>query len=172
MDSGVRLARTSDVDDIADVQVRSWRAAYAGVLPSEVLGSLDPGDLALEWGRALLASGTHRVLVAVDGPDVVGAASVGPAHDPRALGAGEIGLFVIDPRAWRRGHGSRLLAACVDVLRASGHGDAITWIPLADEPRRAFLASAGWGPDGAYRDLETAPGQVMREVRLITDIRE
>ena len=40
----VRLARTSDVDDIARVQVAAWRAAYAGVLGSgEWFGRLRQG---------------------------------------------------------------------------------------------------------------------------------
>jgi hypothetical protein len=43
----VRLARTSDVDDVARAQVAAWRSAYAGVLPEEVLQGLDA-----EIGRA------------------------------------------------------------------------------------------------------------------------
>lgn len=169
--ASVRLARTSDVDDVAGVQIRAWRSAYADLLPAEVIESLDAPDIALEWGRALLLPGAHRLLVAVDDEGtVVGAASVGPSADPDARDAGEIELFVIDPDHRGRGHGSRLLHACVDLLAQSGHAEALTWIPLADEPRRAFLLSSGWGPDGAYRDLLVVDEQVIREVRLDTRI--
>lgn len=169
--ASVRLARTSDVDDVAGVQIRAWRSAYADLLPAEVIESLDAPDIALEWGRALLLPGAHRLLVAVDDEGtVVGAASVGPSADPDARDAGEIELFVIDPEHRGRGHGSRLLHACVDLLAQSGHAEALTWIPLADEPRRAFLLSSGWGPDGAYRDLLVVDEQVIREVRLGTRI--
>ena len=95
-------------------------------------------------------------------------------------GSGEISLLVVDPAAWRQGHGSRLLAASVDLLVQMGHREAITWIPVADEARRAFLQSAGWGPDGSYRDLavsaETSLGPdrhtagLVREVRMVTII--
>lgn len=166
----VRLARTSDVDDVARVQVAAWTAAYAGVLPAEVLDALDPDEIAWEWGRALLQPGPHRLLVALDGEGgVVGAAAVGPSADPDAAGAGEISLLVIDPKHWREGHGSRLLQASVDHLVAGGHREAVAWVPLADEPRRAFLQSAGWGPDTAYRDREVGT-DVLREVRLVTVI--
>ena len=170
----VRLARTSDVDDIARVQVRAWRASYAGILPPEVLESLDESDIALEWGRALLRPGPDRLLVATDGSGaVVGAASIGPSGDPDAgddpaLAPGEVGLFVIDPDARRQGHGSRLLAACVDLLVQGGHFEAVTWVPLADEARRAFLQSAGWGPDSAYRDLAVTDDATVREVRIVS----
>jgi GNAT superfamily N-acetyltransferase len=166
----VRLARTSDVDDVARLQVAAWRSAYADLLPPEVLSALDADDIALEWGRALLQPGLHRLLVAIgsDG-SVVGASAVGPSPDPDAAGAGEISLLVVDPAHWRHGHGSRLLQASVDHLIAAGHREALTWVPLADEARRAFLQSAGWGPDTAYRDREVMDGTV-REVRLVTVI--
>ncbi len=166
----VRLARTSDVDDVARVQVAAWRAAYAGVLPAEVLDALDADEIAWEWGRALLQPGPHRLLVALDSAGgVAGAAAVGPSGDPDAQGAGEISLLVVDPQHWREGHGSRLLQASVDHLVAGGHREAVAWVPLADEARRGFLQSAGWGPDTAYRDREVG-GDVLREVRLVTVI--
>ena len=168
--NSVRLARTSDVDDVARVQVAAWQAAYGDLLPPAVLESLSADDIAREWGRELLQPGTHRLLVAIgDDGEIVGAAAVGPSADPDVASSGEISLLVVDPTHWRRGHGSRLLQASVDHLVGAGHREAVTWVPLADEPRRAFLQSAGWGPDTAYRDREVID-DVIREVRLVTVI--
>lgn len=166
----VRLARTSDVDDVARVQIAAWRAAYADVLPAVALDQLDADDVAVEWGRALLQPGAHRLLVALaaDG-ELAGAAAVGPTQDPDCPDAGEISLLVVDPARWGQGHGSRLLQAAVDHLVGAGHREAVCWVPLADEPRRRFLQSAGWGPDTAYRDREVGD-DVLREVRLVTVI--
>ena len=167
----VRLARTSDVDDVAALQVRAWRAAYADVLPARVLEALDESDIALEWGRALLMPGSSRLLVALDGDgQVVGAAAIGPSADPDASGCGEMSLLVVDPDRWGQGHGSRLLAASVDLLVQMGFVEAVTWVPIEDEGRRRFLQSAGWGPDSAFRDLEVDEGHSVREVRLVTRI--
>ena len=175
-----RLARTSDIDDIANVQLRAWRHDFAGLLPATTLAALDPTDVAFTWGRALLAGESHRVFVAVaEGTGaVVGAASVGPASDAdlEGLPIGEIGTLFIDPEHQRSGHGSRLMHACIDMLRGAGMTECVTWIALDDEPRRAFFTSAGWGPDSAYRDLQVAPdilddsGQpaTVREIRLVT----
>jgi ribosomal protein S18 acetylase RimI-like enzyme len=166
----VRLARTSDVDDVARVQVAAWRAAYAQTLPPEVLSTLDVDEIAWEWGRSLLQPGPHRLLVAIGSEGaVVGLAAVGPSADDDAAGAGEIALLAVEPDHWRRGHGSRLLQASVDHLVGAGHREAVTWVPLADEARRAFLQSAGWGPDTAYRDREIGD-RLVREVRLVTVI--
>lgn len=164
----VRLARTSDVEDVGRVQVAAWRAAYADVLPSTVLEMLNADDIAWEWGRALLQPGPHRLLVALDAEEIlVGAAAVGPADDADCTGAGEISLLVVDPSVWGRGHGSRLLQASVDHLVTAGHVEAVCWVPLPDERRRLFLQTAGWGPDTAYRDRDLGDA-VLREVRLVT----
>ena len=67
------------------------------------------------------------------------------------------------------------MAAAVDLARSSGSTSAVTWTLLQDELRRAFLRSAGWGPDTAYRDVRVGmetdgTDRVIREVRLVTDI--
>jgi GNAT superfamily N-acetyltransferase len=173
--SGVRLARTPDVDGIAAVNVRSWRARFDGVLPAAVLDGLDPGDLAMVWASGILNPPTpaYRLLVAVDGPDIVGYAATGPSQDPDAEpDCVELLALEVDPDRTREGHGSRLMAAAVDHALGMGMTSASVWCPLADEARRAFLQSAGWGPDTAYRDVAVGPGDedVLREVRLVTSL--
>jgi len=177
-ESGVRLARTSDVDGIADVNVRSWRQRFSVTLPEEVLDAMDPSDLAMVWASGILNPPTtgHRLLVAVEGSDVVGYAAIGPSQDPDAEpGAGELLALEVDPGLQRRGHGSRLLSAAVEHARAGGLETLLVWCPLDDEPRRGFLQSAGWAPDSAYRDLavgleENGDDRLVREVRLIVAI--
>jgi ribosomal protein S18 acetylase RimI-like enzyme len=171
-ESTVRLARTSDVDDVAAVQVAAWRADYTGVLPAEVLAGLDPDDISLEWARGLLMGGAQRLLVAIgEGGSAVGYAAVGPCADPDATATtGEIHALEVHPDHRGAGHGSRLLAACVDLLRESGSQSAVTWVLLADERRRAFFIATGWGPDSAYRDLSPGDDSTVRQVRLATDL--
>lgn len=169
-DSSVRLARTSDVDDLAGVQIRAWTADFGNLLPAESLGSLDASDVALEWARGLLQPGGHRLLVAYAGDTLVGYAALGPSSDPDARpGSAEILALEVDPPHRGAGHGSRLLAAVVDTAGDSGLTELVIWVPLVAERRRAFLMSAGWGPDTAYRDLDTGAG-TLREVRLVAEI--
>ncbi len=178
--SGVRLARTPDVDDIAEVNVRAWRARFADILPDEALAALHAPDLAMVWARAILAPPTpaHRLLVAVEDDGVIGYAAIGPSQDPDAgPGTGELVALEVDPERTRQGHGSRLMAAAVDHARSLGWQSAVTWCGLADEPRREFLQSAGWGPDSAYRDVAVGEhpdgtDMLVREVRLATDLSE
>lgn len=93
---------------------------------------------------------------------VVGFAATGPA-DEAALAPEEKPLpettaaitdLLVEPRWGRRGHGSRLLAAAVAGWRADGFDTAVAWAYDDDPSTRAFLASAGWEPDGATRALD------------------
>ncbi len=173
-DVGVRPATDRDVDDIARVQLVTWRAAYAGLLPAHVLADLTQAGVATAWATAVTEppTGRHRVLVAVEGPVVVGFAASEPSADddldPQLTGA--VTTLLVEPRWGRRGHGSRLLAAATDLLRADGSMTAVTWLPAADRASRTFFSSAGWAPDGAGRTLE-AGGRLLDEVRLHSSLR-
>ncbi len=161
-DASVRTATAADVGAIGAVHARSWRATYADSLPDDVLAALDPEVLADSWRGAVTSppSPQHRVLVACAGPTVVGFAAVEPT--------GEVVALLVDPTHQRRGHGSRLLSAAVDHLRSTGTDVVSSWAAVTDPARREFLASAGLGPDGTWRELDV-PGALapLREVRLV-----
>lgn len=178
---GVRLARVPDVERIGAITVASWRVRLAGLVPDDVLAALDADALGFAWTSGILTppSARHRLLVAVDGePDteeVVGFAALGPSDDPDADDDTlEVLALEVDPAHQRAGHGSRLLAAAVDVARPAGITSLTVWCPLPDEARRAFLQSGGWGPDSAFRDVEVGgPADdpvILREVRLVTGL--
>ncbi|WP_433326399.1 N-acetyltransferase family protein [Spirillospora sp. CA-294931] len=175
-DVGVRPARRADAGAVADIQVRAWRQGYRDLLPADVLAGVTGPDARETWrGRWLESitappSARHRVLAAVSSDLVVGFTAHGPAedadHDPATTS--EVLTLLVDPMHTRAGHGSRLLAACVDLLREDGVETLVTWVFEADEVTRAFLGSAGWAPDGTARTL--AMGDPVRQIRLHTDI--
>jgi GNAT superfamily N-acetyltransferase len=168
-DVSVRPARAGDAAAVARVQLATWQAAYADVLPAEAL-ALDVADVARAWEQALAQppSAYHRVLVALEGEELVGLASCEPCPDEDLeASAGELSALLVEPRWGRRGHGSRLLAAAVDLWRADGVAEAVTWVFDSDAVVAGFLESAGWGPDTAGRTLE-ADGRSVRQRRWHT----
>lgn len=160
-DASVRPATAADVAALGAVQSRAWRAAYADVLPRDVLDALAPEVLAEGWHPAVVAppSPGHRVLVAAAGPTVVGFAAAQPD--------GEIVALVVDPAHQRQGHGSRLLNAVADLAREDGVAALSAWSPVADGPRVAFFTSAGFAADGGRRTLELPRGGTLPELRLV-----
>ncbi len=97
-----------------------------------------------------------------------------PSPDPDAdpVGDAELAELAVDPDERRRGHGSRLLQAAVDTMRADRFRRAVCWLVTTDDATRAFLTEAGWAVDGAHRTLDlTGDGSVtVKQVRLHTSL--
>ena len=110
--------------------------------------------MAAAWEQAIARppQARFRVLVAVE--EVARGRRSPPPSRPRTptpspAADGEVEEFAVDPPARHRGHGSRLLNACADTLRADGFTRARWWVGTTDDALRRFLTSAGWAADGA-----------------------
>ncbi len=183
-DLSVRRGRLVDVSALVEVQRRTWQSLPTGLWAVPDVEDLDPDAMRRSWERAVLLPPTprHRLLVALDGDTVVGGAATTPADDPdlsetvaaddsdESL-ADELALLVVDPEHRGSGHGSRLMAAVVDLVRAGGVPTLVTWVPASDDDARTWLVDSGWAPDGAHRTVEL-DGHVVRELRFATDVRQ
>lgn len=171
-DVSVRVAWADDAVGITEVQTRAWREEYAEVLPADLLEQMGGEEVAAAWHASLTTSkdARNRVLVALERATVRGFVITGPSPDPDAdpVADGEMSELTIDPRHGREGHGSRLVQAAVDTLRADRFTAARVWLASTDDVRRAFLTEAGFEPDGAHRelDLHGDGSVVVRQVRL------
>jgi GNAT superfamily N-acetyltransferase len=171
----VRLAWPGEASSIAAVQRHGWLGLPAE-LSEPLLAEVDEAAMVQAWEQVIArpADARRRVLVAVgENGRVVGFATTGPATDADAEAGtdGEIDELWIDPPAQGRGHGSRLLNACADTLRADGFTHARCWVLTADVARRRFLAGGGWEPDGAARTIGAEDGSVtIDQTRLHTSL--
>lgn len=165
-----RVAWAGDAPEIARLQTQAWRETYGNVLPADVLESLPVGEIAAQWSQSLAkpTDARHRVLIALAGPKVHGFAVVQPASDPDRdpIADGEITEFTIESAKRGEGHGSRLLHACIDTMRADGFTQAIWWLPSTADRAREWLNSMGWESDGAHRELESETGSRIKQVRM------
>lgn len=177
-DRSVRVAWADDAAFVADVQLRAWRERYAGLLPDAALPAADdPATVtaaAARWQESLQRPGDarNRVLVALDRQRVTGMAVTQPSDDPDSdpLEVAELSELAVHPDERRLGHGSRLLHAAVDTMRADRFTRAVCWLVATDDATRTFLSDAGWATDGAHRTLDlTGDGSVtVKQVRLHT----
>nr|WP_269779600.1 GNAT family N-acetyltransferase [Propioniciclava soli] len=158
---------------MAAIQRRSWQQLMPPDVAAHILGSVDLETMAQSWAAAItrppLAS--MRVLVAIAEGRPVGFAALGPSDDEDAHPGSDalVAEFIIDPPAQRQGHGSRLLNAVADTLRADGFARATWWVRSTDDPLRRFLESAGWGADGAHQSLGTSDeAATVKMIRMHT----
>ncbi len=126
----VRLARVEDALSIATVHVRSWQAAYRGLVPQDFLDGLDPARRCLTWERVLTSHAERETtLVAEEASEVVGFAHVCPSRDDQAPNTvGELTSIYLLAEAWSRGFGRDLMASAVSAMREAGLTLGTLWV--------------------------------------------
>ncbi|WP_285782789.1 GNAT family N-acetyltransferase [Microbispora sp. NBRC 16548] len=114
----IRRAEPADAEAIAAVHVRSWQAAYPGLMPQAYLDGLTPAMRLPVWERLLGESSPPRteVLVAEADGSVAGFAALGPDRDDDVdpASVAEISAIYLMPEVWGAGVGGRLMAAALD----------------------------------------------------------
>jgi ribosomal protein S18 acetylase RimI-like enzyme len=165
-DVNIRPAGTTDSLGIALVHVRSWQAAYKGLLPQPFLDGLDPVQRGQVWGRYLSQGrrAGEAVLVAEAHGNVVGFVSVGPSRDADADCQGEVWAIYLLADFWGQGMGRALMGAASESLRDAGFTEATLWVLDTNERARRFYEAAGWAPDGVSKE-DSGRGFRITEVR-------
>ena len=165
-DVRVRPATLADAGLVAVVHVESWRSTYRGLVPNKYLDSLSIDRRRAVWEKLLgEASANQGVLVLEDNDSVVGFCHFSPTRDDDAVAAtGEITAFYLLASHWGRGGGSRLLAAAVHALAASGFKRATLWVLDGNERARRFYEKHGWRADSSVK-LDDRGTFQLRELR-------
>lgn len=162
----VRQARDEDVRSIAEIHVRSWQAAYRGILPDALLDGLSTSEREANW-RALLSAGDGlwlTLVVECDGR-LAGFCSIAtPSRDGAAAAhTAEIGALYVDPGHWRQGAGGAMLTAAFAELSERRFHDAILWVLPENHAALAFYGAFGFEvEEGAEKREERSGRPVIR----------
>lgn len=145
----IRPATVADAPAIGEVHVRSWQAAYAGLIPDDFLAGLSAASRAASWAR-LIGDG-NRVLVAEEDGVVAGFA---------AYGDGRLYALYLLPEYWGRGLGRALHDRVVEEMSGDS---AILWVLSTNERAKAFYVRQGWVDDGVTQTETIGDGRVTLE---------
>src|SRR5215217_8701040 len=99
----VRPAGIQDAEAIALVHVRTWRIAYAELVPAAYLANITLERRAPRWREILSSDTGDRTLVAEDSGNLIGFATYGANQDGLDPEIGELLALYVDPDAWDRG---------------------------------------------------------------------
>ena len=178
----MRPARVEDLAAIGRVQAATMLASlqaghaaeHGAPLPEGVRAMIAAPVIAAGWETAVAEppSPEHHVLVATTAQadaasrTVVGLLGLAPTQSMDAEGhvdeagvqAVEVTALGVEPASQRRGHGSRLLAAAVDLAHQNGARALVAWAVRGDESVSRLLTSVGMAPTGAHRVLGVGEG--------------
>lgn len=160
----LRVARPVDAIAVARVHVRSWQAAYRGLLFDEYLDALQPEEWALRYSFTD-PQGTEPVTVlAVEGSEICGLATIGPAGADERQTVGELLALYVDPDRQGLGVGRALIQEARARLARQGFAEACLWVLAGNEWAERFYRLDGWLPDGSRRPAKVA-GYSVEDVR-------
>jgi GNAT superfamily N-acetyltransferase len=184
---GIRRAKPEDAMAIATVHVRSWKAAYPGLIPQEYLDGLLPEHRVAGWEEVLAVTEWPRagVLLLVEdsstpdeerrtgpGENVTGFSHICPTRDDDLdpTTTGEVTSIYLAPEAWGSGNGVALLGTSIDQMVAAGYETATLWALDTNARARRFYEIGGWELDGAKK-LHDWGTFVCTDVRYLLDLR-
>jgi lincosamide nucleotidyltransferase A/C/D/E len=160
----VREATVADVPATCIVRMRSWRAAYAGLMPQPIIDAFDIGTMWSAWRASVHRPPSRSMRLFVTGPpgEVHSYALVRPGEGSDV--AGEVAALYSDPTAWGSTAGWATFNTAVDYLRTMGRTELSLWMLKGNERARRFYERAGWQPSGEEQTETTAGGSYV-EVR-------
>jgi ribosomal protein S18 acetylase RimI-like enzyme len=142
----LRIANRSDAVAMAIVFVAAWRGGYRGIVPDEVIASLQVDAMAAELAGGFDRPGLRTVVAEAAGR-VVGFVRFG--DDPDRAGAGDtagyLAALYVQPDAAGHGVGTALLQHALDAMAPR---EITLWVFEGNERAGALYARAGFRPTG------------------------
>ncbi len=137
----VRPALSRDVDAMAELDLRVWRAAYGGLVSREHLAGLEAEPLA-EKLRSQLPEPWRWCAVAVRGDELVGLGRLKWAVEG-PMDVVELAGLAVDPQYQGGGAGRALAEACATEARSRGATVMVLWVLEHNAGARAFYERLG-----------------------------
>jgi GNAT superfamily N-acetyltransferase len=160
----LRVARPADAMAVARVHVRSWQTAYRGLLFDDYLDALRPDEWARRYAFTDPEATNPVTVLAVEGSEICGLATIGPSRDDDQQTVGELIALYVDPDRHGLGVGRALIHEARARLARQGFVEACLWVLAGNEWAERFYRLDGWASDGVRRPAKVA-GYSTEDVR-------
>lgn len=172
----VRPAKPEDAHFVAQLQANAITDLLHTALPAQDwTETVTAQMLQIPWKKTLSqpAAPNQGTLIAEESGVPVGFAAFSQDEDPEDAPDEAPDLFrsgiailalEVGPEHRSEGHGSRLLSAISDSALSEKNGYLYVWLVPEEEERIRFFQSAGFGPIGLRRNLETGAGTLTEHL--------
>lgn len=149
-DIKIRPAASEDAAAVARVQVETWRDAYVGILPDQLLLDLRVVRSAAQWANAISKSRNANLFHVADwNGEVIGFCQGGVRRQDIAPAGNEAGriaevyVLYVDPSFQGLGVGTALMGRVVDGLADAGYGAMVLTVLTENRGGIAFYEKLG-----------------------------
>ncbi len=140
----IRRAVSGDEAVLAQIQTESWRAAFGGIIPPELLAKCTNLERATAMYCRLLQEnkGNGYILFVDEKPHCI--AWWDAAREENMVGFAEIICIHSLKDNWRQGFGSRMMDRLLSDISASGFKNVMLWVFTENERARRFYEANGF----------------------------
>lgn len=165
-------AEMQDTRAVAEIHVETWQAAYAGIVPDELLASLSIDKHELMW-RESVERGVPELWVAKESGTVLGWIAFGRSRDPDAQAdEAEIWAIYVGPAHWSRGVGKNLWRRAREQMHSDGFKTVSLWAFPENLRAARFYEALGFASDPSSTKTFAFGDARLREIRFARRVEE
>ena len=163
----IRKALLEDAYERAACHVSSWRSAYKGIVPDEVLDNLSAEAIAEKFRKELELQESSYYCACYEGK-IIGHFNIRKSCDEDKPNAGEVhGIYLIE-EFWGRGYGKEMMDYATDSLKHMGYDEVILWVLEENNRARQFYEKCGFIFDGTKKEIII--GKPLTEIRYAINL--
>ena len=163
----IRKALFEDAYERAECHVSSWRSAYRGIVPDEVLDNLSAEEIAEKFKKELELKAYSYYCAAYDGK-IIGHFNIGKCQDEDKLNAGEVRGIYLTEEFWDKGYGKRMMNAAITSLKHMGYNEVVLWALEENNRARHFYERYGFVFNGTKKEIMI--GKPLIEIRYTINV--
>ena len=164
----LRRALPEDAASVGHIHVESWKVAYRGIMPDDVIARTDLAYRTRFWSERI-ADPEWPVFVIEENGQRVAFCQMVPSRDPDddPTRVGHITSIHVLPHLRGRGHGRALVDHVLAEFQRRGFSEVTLWVLEQNSPARKFYERYGFRQDAATRRYpRTEVPEVRYRIRL------
>jgi ribosomal protein S18 acetylase RimI-like enzyme len=159
----IRRATPEDALSLGTIHALSWKKAYKGIIPDEILFQITPEKRAHFFDKALNLQWEEDYLLQVES-EPAGLLCIGKNRDDDVDDfVGEIWGIYLHPDFIQQGYGRILMDFALSELKERGYTKVTLWVLKNNRKARFFYEKMGFQPDG--KEKEIFIGKALEEIR-------
>ena len=163
----IRKANILDARDVAILHIRSWIAAYSGIIPSRAIAEAN-GRRFSRWQK-LLKDVNIDTYVSVYNHEIVGLLCMSKSRDnDTAPDTYEIMALYLLPEFFGKGVAKPLMDFALSHIKDLGYKSVILWALEENTRADKFYKKSGFYPDGTKKEIVI--GRPLDEIRYRKDL--
>ena len=161
----IRWAVESDSNALGLIHANSWKVAYKGIIPDEVLDKISPEKRGTRFYNVIKEKSEDTAVIVLD-TKVVGFITLGECRDnDLSNDHGEVWGIYLAPDNWHMGLGSILIDWGIRELSARGFKRVSLWVLEDNNSARKFYEKHAFVHDDTVKQLMM--GKEINEIRYI-----